>query len=113
MSGMSENKCEPCREGSSQVTEKEMQDILPQIPEWEIVDVEGIKRLKRTFFFDDFAKALNFTNRVGAIAEEEGHHPEIITGWGKVTVSWWTHKIKGLHVNDFVMAAKTDGLIWD
>lgn len=111
MSGIAESKCEPCSVGAPRVTEKEMKEMMPQIREWAIVEVEGIKRLKRVFEFENFAKALLFTNKVGAIAEEEGHHPEIITEWGKVTVSWWTHKIKGLHVNDFVMAAKTDELL--
>ncbi|MEP0825876.1 MAG: 4a-hydroxytetrahydrobiopterin dehydratase, partial [Nitrososphaera sp.] len=66
---------------------------------------------EKSFAFKDFAEALAFTNRVGAIAEQEGHHPDILTEWGKVTVSWWTHKIKGLHKNDFIMAAKTDALL--
>ena len=73
----------------------------------------GLKRLERSFDFQDFAEALAFTNRVGQIAEEEGHHPDILTEWGKVTVSWWTHKIGGLHKNDFIMAAKTDSLYQD
>ena len=80
------------------------------MPEWELAEVDGVKRLRRVFAFDDFASALEFTNRVGAAAEEEGHHPALLTEWGRVTVSWWTHKIKGLHRNDFVMAAKTDQL---
>ncbi len=68
---------------------------------------EGIDRLERVFKFQNFAKALAFTDKVGKIAEEEGHHPAILTEWGRVTVTWWTHKIKGLHRNDFIMAAKT------
>jgi 4a-hydroxytetrahydrobiopterin dehydratase len=75
------------------------------------VEKDGIKRLERSFLFDDFAQALAFTNKVGQIAEEEGHHPDILTEWGRVTVSWWTHKIGGLHKNDFIMAAKTDNLV--
>jgi 4a-hydroxytetrahydrobiopterin dehydratase len=74
------------------------------------VEHKGIKRLERTFKFKDFAQALAFTNKVGELAESEGHHPAILTEWGKVTVAWWTHKIKGLHQNDFAMAAKTDRL---
>ncbi len=81
---------------------------MPQIPDWEIVEIDGINRLSRTFEFDNFADALSFTNKVGELAEKEQHHPAILTEWGKVTVSWWTHKIGGLHINDFVMAAKTD-----
>ena len=68
----------------------------------------GILQLERVFTFSDFAQALAFTNKVGALAEEAGHHPAILTEWGKVTVTWWTHKIGGLHRNDFIMAARTD-----
>jgi len=76
-----------------------------------VVEKDGIKRLERSFDFEDFVGALAFTNNVGELAEREGHHPDILTEWGRVTVSWWTHKIGGLHKNDFIMAAKTDALI--
>jgi 4a-hydroxytetrahydrobiopterin dehydratase len=102
--------CEPCRKGAPQVTEAEVAELHPQVPEWQIVEREGIRRLERVFSFPDFVQALAFTNRVGGAAEEEGHHPALLTEWGKVTVTWWTHKIRGLHRNDFVMAAKTDQL---
>ena len=82
----------------------------PQVPEWDLVEIDGVKRLRRVFTFDDFPQALAFTNAVGRIAEEEGHHPALLTEWGRTTVSWWTHKIRGLHRNDFIMAAKTDEL---
>ena len=72
------------------------------------MDRDGIPTLERVFGFGDFAAAMEFTNRVGEIAEEQGHHPALLTEWGRVTVRWWTHKIRNLHVNDFVMAAKTD-----
>jgi 4a-hydroxytetrahydrobiopterin dehydratase len=87
-----------------------MAELKPKVPEWQVVEQAGVKRLKRVFKFDDFAQALAFTNRVGEIAEEEGHHPVLVTEWGRVTVTWWTHKIGGLHQNDFIMAAKTDQL---
>ncbi len=103
-------KCEACRVGAPKVTESEIARLKPQIPEWKIVHKDGIDRLERTFGFSDFAGALNFTNGVGGLAESEGHHPAILTEWGKVTVSWWTHKIGGLHKNDFIMAARTDQL---
>jgi 4a-hydroxytetrahydrobiopterin dehydratase len=73
-----------------------------------VLERAGIPRLERVFEFPDFARALTFTNRVGALAEAEGHHPALLTEWGKVTVTWWTHAIRGLHRNDFVMAARTD-----
>lgn len=103
-------KCEACRKGEPTVTEEEIQEFLPEIPEWEIVERENINRLERLFRFNDFVQALSFTNRVGEIAEQEGHHPALLTEWGKVRVTWWTHKIRGLHRNDFIMAAKTDAL---
>ena len=92
------------------MTDAEIAELQPQIQDWELVEIDGIMRLRRVFPFDDFAQALAFTDAVGALAEEEGHHPALLTEWGRVTVSWWTHKIKGLHRNDFVMAAKTDEL---
>jgi 4a-hydroxytetrahydrobiopterin dehydratase len=75
-----------------------------------LVQQEGIDKLERVFTFKDFAEALAFTNRVGALAEAEVHHPAILTEWGRVTVTLWTHKIRGLHRNDFIMAAKVDSL---
>jgi 4a-hydroxytetrahydrobiopterin dehydratase len=90
------------------VTDDEIAELRPQVADWELVDVDEIKRLRRVFRFDNFAQALEFTDRIGALAEEEGHHPALLTEWGRTTVTWWTHKIKGLHRNDFIMAAKTD-----
>jgi len=85
-----------------------MKAFWPQVPDWSIVEVDNVKRLERVFRFDNFAHALAFTNKLGEIAEEEGHHPALLTEWGKVTVTWWTHKIGGLHRNDFIMAARSD-----
>ena len=103
-------KCEACRKGSPRVTQAEVLEFLREIPNWEHVDLEGINRLRRIYTFPNFAEALSFTNNVAEISEKEGHHPAILTEWGKVTVTWWTHQIKGLHANDFIMAAKTDEL---
>ncbi len=111
MATLSEQQCEVCRTGAPRVTPEEAAGLLAQIPEWEIRTVDGIDRLARTFAFPDFQQALEFTNRVGTLAEAAGHHPALLTEWGKVTVQWWTHKIKGLHRNDFIMAAKTDRLM--
>ena len=105
---LTNSKCTACRAGEPTVTDQEIQRLKPQIPEWVIVERDGIRRLERTFRFRNFAEALFFTNNVGKIAEEEGHHPALLTEWGKVTVAWWTQKIKGLHRNDFIMASKTD-----
>jgi 4a-hydroxytetrahydrobiopterin dehydratase len=110
VSRLAGERCLACRPGAPPVTEAELRELAPQVAGWRIVEREGIRRLERAFTFPDFAAALSFTNRVGALAEEEGHHPAILTEWGRVTVTWWTHAIGGLHRNDFVMAAKTDAL---
>ncbi len=107
---LTEASCVACRRDAPSVSDSEIAELRPQIPDWELVDLYGIKRLSRVFPFDDFAQALEFTRRVGEAAEAEGHHPALLTEWGRTTVSWWTHKIKGLHRNDFIMAAKTDAL---
>jgi 4a-hydroxytetrahydrobiopterin dehydratase len=109
MSTLTNEKCTACRRDSPPVTEAEISELKPLIPEWTLVERDGIQRLERVFKFGNFAEALNFTNQVGAIAEDEGHHPAILTEWGRVTVTLWTHKIRALHRNDFVMAAKIDG----
>jgi 4a-hydroxytetrahydrobiopterin dehydratase len=100
--------CVACRGGVPTVTAEQIAAYQPQVPAWAIVERDGIQRLERVFKFKNFTEALAFTNRVGAITEQEGHHPIIVTEWGRVTVTWWTHVIKGLHRNDFIMAAKTD-----
>jgi 4a-hydroxytetrahydrobiopterin dehydratase len=110
MDVLTNQKCTACRRDSPRVTEAEIRELKPNIPDWTLVEREGILRLERVFRFTNFAEALNFTNRVGALAEEEGHHPAILTEWGRVTVTLWTHKIRGLHRNDFIMAAKVDAL---
>jgi 4a-hydroxytetrahydrobiopterin dehydratase len=110
MSELAEMKCTACRGGEPTLSEAEIGELRPRVPGWELVEREGIKRLERVFGFRNFAEALAFTDRVGERAEEEGHHPALLTEWGRVTVTWWTHKIGGLHRNDFIMAAKTDEL---
>lgn len=90
------------------VTEDELPGLLAQVPDWKIVEVEGVSRLRRTFRFPIYREGLAFVQRVGGLAEDEGHHPVITIEWGKVRVSWWTHSTKGLLRNDFIMAAKTD-----
>lgn len=110
MSSLTGLKCVPCRGGEPTLSDSEVAELRPQVPQWQIVEGSGIKRLERIVKFANFAEALAFTNKVGEIAEAEGHHPVLITEWGKVTVTWWTHKIRGLHRNDFIMAAKTDQL---
>jgi 4a-hydroxytetrahydrobiopterin dehydratase len=110
MSDLSQMKCVAYRVGELALTETEIAEYHPQVPQWQVVEREGIQRLERVFQFKDFAQALAFTDKVGVLAEAEGHHPALLTEWGQVTVTWWTHKVRGLHRNDFIMAAKTDGL---
>ena len=111
METLTNQKCIPCRGGQPTLTDEQITALKPQVPEWEVVEKDGVKRLMRRFRFKNFAQALAFTNQVGKIAEEQGHHPNILTEWGQVTVEWWTHVIQGLHQNDFIMAAKTDQLV--
>ena len=110
MSELTQMKCTACRGGEPTLTDEEIAELRPQVPEWQVVGRDGVKRLERTFGFRNFAEALAFTDEVGELADEEGHHPSLLTEWGRVTVTWWTHKIGGLHQNDFIMAAKTDEL---
>jgi len=105
---LNKEKCVPCQGGMATLTNKEIDLYYKQLQSWSVVENGNIKRLEKSFKFKDFAEALAFTNKVGELAESEGHHPGILTEWGHVKVSWWTHAIKGLHKNDFIMAAKTD-----
>lgn len=111
MSELSRLKCVACRGDDPKLTEAEITDLLQQVSEWQLIEVDGIQRIERVFTWKNFGQALEFANKVGAIAEEEDHHPVLIVEWGQVTVQWWTHVVKGLHKNDLIMAAKTDDLI--
>jgi 4a-hydroxytetrahydrobiopterin dehydratase len=108
MSNLAELRCVACRGGEPTLTGDQIAELQPQVPDWRVREVDGVPRLERTFKFRDFIEAIAFTNKVGLIAEKQDHHPLIMTEYGRVTVAWWTHKIKGLHQNDFIMAAKTD-----
>ncbi len=108
MSELSQQHCEACRADAPKISEEELRELMPKIPDWEVIVVDGIMQLSRDFSFSNFVDAMAFSNRVGDIAEEVNHHPAILTEWGKVRVTWWSHKIKGLHKNDLIMAARTD-----
>ena len=110
MEPLNQMSCVACRRDSPIVTQEELAEFLPQVLNCNLIELEGVKRLERIFTFKDFADALAFTNELGRLAESEGHHPALLTEWGRVTVTWWTHKIRGLHHNDFIMAAKTDAI---
>ncbi|HHP7229240.1 MAG TPA: 4a-hydroxytetrahydrobiopterin dehydratase [Xenococcaceae cyanobacterium] len=105
---LTQAKCTACTGDSPPVSEAEIKQLKPQIPDWDLLDRNGELRLQRIYKFPDFKQALEFTKQVGEAAEAEGHHPAILTEWGKVTLTWWTHAINGLHKNDFIMAAKSD-----
>jgi len=107
---LAQMKCSACRGDEPPLSTQELEHYLPRVPDWDLAEEDGVKKLRRTFKFSNFVEALDFTNHVGEAAEEEGHHPIITLTWGKTTVTWYTHKIKGLHENDFIMAAKTDNL---
>ncbi|WP_193073919.1 4a-hydroxytetrahydrobiopterin dehydratase [Pseudomonas sp. FME51] len=108
MNKLKEQHCEACRADAPRVTDQERESLQREIPDWQVIDVAGEHQLMREFRFRDFAAALVFTNQVAELAEAENHHPALLLEYGKVTVRWWTHKIGGLHRNDFIMAARTD-----
>jgi 4a-hydroxytetrahydrobiopterin dehydratase len=110
MSDLAQKRCVPCEGGVRPASPEEIRTLHEQVPDWTVVERDGVQRLERTFSFSDFAQALELTDRIGRAAEEDGHHPVLVTEWGKLTVTWWTHAIGGLHENDFVMAAKSDRL---
>ncbi len=108
MESLIQQSCEACRADAPKISDEDLKTLMPQIPDWGVIVVDGVMQLQREFGFDNFEQAMAFSNRVGDIAEAEGHHPAILTEWGKVTVTWWSHKIRGLHNNDLIMAARTD-----
>ena len=110
MNQLTNKTCVACRVGAPHATEEEINEFMQQLANWAIVEEDEVKRLKRVFTFNNYVDAVAFTQKVSVLAEDENHHPAILTEWGKVTVFWWSHKIKGLHVNDFIMAVKTDQL---
>ncbi len=100
--------CSPINADSKRLNDQEIGRYQSKLPDWEIYQKDDEPRLEKVFKFKDFTQAMDFTNQVATIANQEDHHPAILTEWGRVTVTWWTHKIHGLHLNDFIMAAKTD-----
>jgi 4a-hydroxytetrahydrobiopterin dehydratase len=108
MSELAAMVCTACRGEEPPLTRAEIDEYRKELPDWALDPVDGVDQLVRVFRFRNFAEALEFTNRVGSLAEQQGHHPAILTEWGRVTLRWWTHKIEGLHRNDFIMAGKSD-----
>ncbi|MGI8405666.1 MAG: 4a-hydroxytetrahydrobiopterin dehydratase [Thermomicrobiales bacterium] len=110
MMSLTSERCEACHVDSPKVTPEEAGELARQIPDWKSIEVDGEQRLERVYKTKGWRPALDFTMAIGELADKENHHPAILTEWGKVTVTWWTHAIHGLHRNDFIMAAKTDDL---
>ncbi|MBI67927.1 MAG: 4a-hydroxytetrahydrobiopterin dehydratase [Chloroflexi bacterium] len=109
MSSLSSENCVEMTSGTKICPTDEAKSYKGEIPDWHII-FDGMEKLERAFEFDSFAEALEFTNKIGDEAENQGHHPKLTTEWGKTTVTWWTHFLGGLHKNDFIMAARTDSL---
>ena len=107
MSELAEKQCVPCRGGVPPLADEEIRPLAAQLPDWKVIESH---HLDRSYTFGNFREALAFTNRVGELAEEQGHHPDIYLAWGKVGIQLWTHKINGLTESDFVMAAKIERL---
>jgi 4a-hydroxytetrahydrobiopterin dehydratase len=108
MTELADKQCVPCRGGVPPLKGKDLENLQQSVPQWNVINEHHITR---TFTFPDFRQALDFVNRVGALAEEQGHHPDILLAWGKAEITLWTHKIDGLTESDFVMAAKIDRLV--
>ncbi len=108
MSQLSQSMILPYGENASALSATEIEPLLAQVSGWTVSEVDGVKQLQRAYKFPDFNQALAFTDQVGREADAQNHHPAILTEWGKVTVTWTTHKVHGLHQNDFIMSAKTD-----
>ena len=105
---LADRQCEACRPGSPQVSEAERADLMADLADWAVDRVDDMDQLAAEYRFADFANALDFVGKIGELAESENHHPKLVLEWGRVEVRWWTHSIGGLHLNDFIMAARSD-----
>ena len=111
MSELRQQQCTACRSDAIPLADGDLDQLMLELPNWQLEVVEGVKQLEKQFRFSDYAQSMAFSLRVGELAEAEDHHPAILIEWGRVRVTWWTHAIKGLHINDFICAAKTDQLV--
>ncbi|WP_415885400.1 4a-hydroxytetrahydrobiopterin dehydratase [Neptuniibacter sp. QD37_6] len=102
--------CESCHKDSQALTGVEIEVLLQSLPNWQVIQLEGVPTLQRNYKFANFVEALAFTNKVGELAEARNHHPDILTAWGRAQLTWYTHAISGLHRNDFRCAAASDQL---
>ncbi len=110
MNELETQHCSSITATTPKLNQQEIDQYQARVSNWRLYEKDGEPRLEKVFVFKDFTQAMDFTNQVAKIANQEDHHPAILTEWGRVTVTWWTHRIKGLHQNDFIMAAKTDRL---
>ncbi len=111
MTDLASIKCEACRPDAPKATDEEIQNHLPIIPKWKLIEEDGIKKLKRMVKTKDFVETMSLVNAIADLAESEGHHPMMLVEYSALTIWWWSHEIKGLHLNDFIMAAKTDKIL--
>jgi 4a-hydroxytetrahydrobiopterin dehydratase len=109
VASLKSQSCEACQIGAPKVSENEIDELLLEVEGWTLIE-DPIKKLKKVFVFKSYEDSLNFSIKIAKLANQEDHHPQIILEWAKVTVTWWSHKIEGLHHNDFICAAKTDNL---
>ena len=109
MAELQSQSCEACKIDAPRLTDTEITNLISEINDWDLIQ-EPVKQIKKIFSFPDYQSGVNFLNAVATMADQEDHHPELVLEWGKVTVIWWSHKIKGLHKNDFICASKTDNL---
>ena len=109
MTRLSEKKCTACELGAPLVPDEQQKDLLKDLEGW-LIDRADISKLVKTFQFSNYAETINFVNLIAELSEDEDHHPKITVEWGRVCIEWWSHKIEGLHMNDFICAAKSDEL---
>lgn len=110
MNDLSSQSCEACQIDAPKVPQDQIQILLSEINGWVLIE-EPINKIQKIFSFKSYKDSVDFSNKVASLADDEDHHPQIVLEWGKVTVIWWSHKIEGLHKNDFICAAKTDKLL--
>ena len=110
MNDLSSQSCEACQIDAPKVPQDQIQILLSEINDWVLIE-KPINKIQKVFRFKSYKDSVDFSNKVASLADDEDHHPQIVLEWGKVTVIWWSHKIEGLHKNDFICAAKTDKLL--
>ncbi len=110
MDELAGKRCEACGADAPQVTSLQCEALLAQLPQWRLIEVNGVKQLTKIYLLNGFLDAMAQAEKVAQIAQQENHHPALLVEWGRLTVTWWSHKIKGLHQNDFIMAARTERL---